>query len=123
MEQAFDLPGDTETLRQLVLALTQEIQQLKAQQDTLQEHIRLLLHQRFGANSETYRAEQSDLFTEAEATAEDGGDVDDTAEAGVESVSAETNRAVSGRFISSDTTGQTRPQSVTPRPAPHRHHS
>ncbi|MDD2660276.1 MAG: IS66 family transposase zinc-finger binding domain-containing protein [Methylococcales bacterium] len=76
MEQALTLPKDPEELRLLVLALTREVQLLKAHQDTLQETIRLLLHKRFGAQSEKYRAEQSDLFNEAEAYAEDGGDVE-----------------------------------------------
>jgi transposase len=71
MEQALNLPEDPEDLRRLVLALTREIQQLKAHQDTLQETIRLLLHKRFGAQSEKFRAEQSDLFNEAEAYTED----------------------------------------------------
>jgi hypothetical protein len=66
MEQALELPEDPETLRQIVLSQAREIRQLKAQQDQLQEQIRLLLHQRFGANSEKYRAEQADLFNEAE---------------------------------------------------------
>jgi transposase len=71
MEQALNLPEDPEDLRRLVLTLTRENRQLKAQQDTLQEYIRLLLHKRFGAQSEKYRAEQSDLFNEAEAYTED----------------------------------------------------
>jgi transposase len=74
MEQALNLPEDPEDLRRLVLTLTRENRQLKAQQDTLQEYIRLLLHKRFGAQSEAYRDGQTDLFNEAEATAEDGGD-------------------------------------------------
>jgi transposase len=74
MEQALDLPEDPEALRLLVLALTREVQQLKAHQSNLQETIRLLLHKRFGIKSEKYRAEQSDLFNEAEAYAEDGDD-------------------------------------------------
>jgi transposase len=74
MEQALNLPEDPEDLRRLVLALTQENRQLKAQQDTLQEYIRLLLHKRFGAQSEAYRGGQSDLFNEAESIADDDGD-------------------------------------------------
>ena len=85
MKQALELPEDIETLRQLVLTQAQEIRQLKAHQDTLQEQIRLLLHKRFGANSEKYRVEQSDLFNEAEAYAEDGVEAD----VGVEPVCAE----------------------------------
>jgi transposase len=42
----------------------------------LQEQINLLLHKRFGANSEKYRAEQADLFNEAEAYAEEGGEAE-----------------------------------------------
>lgn len=72
MDQALELPEDPETLRQLVLSQAREIRQLKAQYDHLQEQIRLLLHQRFGAHSEKYRAEQADLFNEAEVYAEDG---------------------------------------------------
>lgn len=82
MEQALELPEDTEALRQIVLSQARQIRQLKAQQDLLQEQIRLLLHQRFGAHSEKYRAEQADLFNEAEAYAEDG-------DSGVEPVSTE----------------------------------
>jgi transposase len=74
MEQALNLPEDPEELRRLVLALTQEVSQLKAHQNSLQEIIRLLLHKRFGAKSEKYRAGQSDLFNEAEAYAEDSDD-------------------------------------------------
>jgi transposase len=73
MEQALNLPDDPEELRRLVLALTQEVSQLKAHQNSLQETIRLLLHKRFGAKSEKYPAEQSDLFNEAEAYGEDEG--------------------------------------------------
>lgn len=85
MKQALELPEDIETLRQLVLTQAREIRQLKAHQDTLQEQIRLLLHKRFGANSEKYRVEQSDLFNEAEAYADDGVEAD----VGVEPVCAE----------------------------------
>jgi len=72
MDQALELPEDPETLRQLVLSQAREIRQLKAQYEHLQEQIHLLLHQRFGAHSEKYRAEQADLFNEAEVYAEDG---------------------------------------------------
>ena len=71
MEQALDLPEDPEELRRLVLALTREVSQLKAHQNSLQETIRLLLHKRFGAKSEKYPAGQSDLFNEAETYAGD----------------------------------------------------
>lgn len=74
MEQTLELPEDTEALRQIVLSQAREIRQLKAQYEHLQEQIRLLLHRRFGANSEKYRAEQADLFNEAEVYAEDGLD-------------------------------------------------
>ncbi len=74
MEQALDLSEDIEELRILVLILKQENCRLKAQQDSLQETIQLLLHKRFGAKSEKYPAGQSDLFNEAEAYAEDGDD-------------------------------------------------
>lgn len=82
MEQLLELPNEIDALRQLVVKLQHENQRLLTQQDRLQEQIRLLLHKRFGANSEKYRAEQSDLFNEAEAYAEasdDSGHSDDQA--------------------------------------------
>jgi len=72
MEQAFNLPDDIDTLRALVLKLQQENHHLRDKQTQLQEQIRLLLHKRFGAKTEKYPTEQSDLFNEAEAYAADG---------------------------------------------------
>jgi transposase len=74
MEQSLDLPEDIDALRVLVLKLQQENHHLRDKQTQLQEQIRLLLHKRFGAQSEKYPAGQSDLFNEAEAYAEDGDD-------------------------------------------------
>jgi transposase len=78
MEQALELPNNVESLQQMLRTLTRDHRQLQFKYDSLQEQIRLLLHKRFGANSEKYRAEQSDLFNEAEAYAEE---TDETAEA------------------------------------------
>ncbi|MEQ1740839.1 MAG: IS66 family transposase zinc-finger binding domain-containing protein [Methyloglobulus sp.] len=87
MEQALDLPNDLDALHALVLKLQQENRHLRDKQTHLQEQIRLLLHKRFGAKSEKYPAEQSDLFNEAEAYAEDSDDAESplaiTAEAGL----------------------------------------
>ena len=69
MEQALNLPNDLDALQALVLKLQQENRHL-------QEQVRLLLHKRFGAKSEKYPAEQSDLFNEAEAYAEDSDDAE-----------------------------------------------
>jgi len=74
MEQRVDLPDDIETLRDMVIQLQGEIHCLKSQKGYLQEQIRLLLHKRFGAQSEKYPVAQSDLFNEAEAYAEDGSE-------------------------------------------------
>ena len=78
MEQSLEPPDDIEVLQKLISDLARENQQLKAQNITLsgknsilQEQINLLLHKRFGANTEKYRAEQADLFNEAEAYAEE----------------------------------------------------
>jgi transposase len=51
--------------------LEQENSLLKAKYADLLEHVRLLKHQRFGASSEKYAADQQDLFNEAEAEATD----------------------------------------------------
>ena len=87
MEQALNLPNDLDALQALVLKLQQENRHLRDKQTHLQEQIRLLLHKRFGAKSEKYPAEQSDLFNEAEAYAEDSDDAESpfpiTAEAGL----------------------------------------
>jgi len=79
MEQALELPEDPQALKRLVLDLVRENRQLKVKQDTLEEQIRLLLHKRFGSNSEKYRAEQSDLFNEAEAYCDDSAELDEAA--------------------------------------------
>lgn len=78
METDLKLPDEMDALRRLAVDLATELRQLKADYRTvlgekavLQEQINLLLHKRFGANSEKYRAEQADLFNEAEAYAED----------------------------------------------------
>lgn len=72
MEQPLDLPDDIAALRELVVKLQSEVQYLQHQKSHLQEQIRLLIHKRFGANSEKYTAEQADLFNEAEAFVEEG---------------------------------------------------
>lgn len=79
MEQALELPEDPQALKRLVLDLVRENRQLKVKQDTLEEQIRLLLHKRFGSNSEKYRAEQSDLFNEAEAYSDGSAGLDEAA--------------------------------------------
>jgi len=70
-----------------------ELRQLKSEnavlwgeKAVLQEQLNLLLHKRFGANSENYRAEQADLFNEAEAYAEESGEakIEDADSAAVE---------------------------------------
>ena len=78
MEQGLELPNDVDSLQRMLRILTRDVQQLKVEVVTLsgknsilQEQINLLLHKRFGANTEKYRAEQSDLFNEAEAYAEE----------------------------------------------------
>lgn len=78
MEQVLELPDDIDNLPKWVGELLRENQQLKvdntalaSKNSILQEQINLLLHKRFGVNSEKYRAEQSDLFNEAEAYAEE----------------------------------------------------
>ncbi len=78
MEQELELPNDVGSLQRMLRILTRDVQQLKVEVVTLtgknsilQEQINLLLHKRFGANTEKYRAEQSDLFNEAEAYAEE----------------------------------------------------
>ena len=72
MEHALDLPDDINALRALVLNLQGKVALLENQKAHLQEHIRLLLHKRFGSQSEQYRADQADLFNEAEAYAIEG---------------------------------------------------
>lgn len=102
MKTVLELPDDPNSLLKLVGDLQRELKQLKTENVTLQhqntllqERIHLLLHKRFGANSEKYRAEQSDLFNEAEAYAEETGEAEVALEAGmVEVDSAETTEAV-----------------------------
>ena len=81
MKQALETPDNLDDLPKWVGDLLRENQRLKADVSSLtskntllQEQINLLLHKRFGANSEKYRAEQSDLFNEAEAYAEETGE-------------------------------------------------
>jgi transposase len=50
--------------------LEQEVLLLKSKYADLLEQVRLLKHQRFGASSEKYTADQQDLFNEAEAEAD-----------------------------------------------------
>ncbi len=83
MEQALDLPTDIDSLHALVRQLLSENQHLKTQKAHLHEQIRLLLHKRFGANSEKYLAHQADLFNEAEAYA-DEGNLSDADQAGAD---------------------------------------
>lgn len=65
-----ELPNSIEELQQLVRSLTHNVQQLETKVRYLEELNQLLLHKRFGANTEKYRPEQSDLFNEAEVYAE-----------------------------------------------------
>ncbi len=51
--------------------LEQENRLLKSKYADLLEQVRLLKHQRFGASSEKYAADQQDLFNEAETEADD----------------------------------------------------
>lgn len=71
MEQPLNLPHDIVALRALVAKLQGEVERLQHQKNHLQEQIRLLIHKRFGSNSEKYNANQADLFNEAEAYADE----------------------------------------------------
>jgi transposase len=78
MEQTLSQPNSAKTAQDVIANLARENEQLKAQiaallgkNSILKEQIHLLLHKRFGANSEKYRPEQADLFNEAEAYAEE----------------------------------------------------
>jgi transposase len=83
MKQALDLPDDIDALRDLVVKLQRENRLLRDKQTHLQEQIRLLLHKRFGANSEKYVPGQGDIFNEGEAYAlVDGNGVEVSFEAG-----------------------------------------
>lgn len=62
MEQALDIPDEINALQSLVLQLKQENHLLRDKQTYLQEQIRLLIHKRFGINSEKYITEQADIF-------------------------------------------------------------
>jgi transposase len=100
MEQRLDLPDDIESLRDMVIQLQGEIHRLKSQKDHLQEQVRLLLHKRFGAQSEKYPAAQSDLFNEAEVYAEDGSEpfaADDTVPLGAEATGSPAPSTKRGR--------------------------
>jgi len=93
METELELPNDIDALRRLAADFARELRQLKAQNAVLQEQIHLLLHKRFGANSEKYHAEQSDLFNEAEVYAEESGEAEASAidvESAVPEAQAET---------------------------------
>jgi transposase len=99
MNTELKLPDNPEALRDFARDLVKQLQCLKFENATLlgekvtlpheksllQEQINLLLHKRFSANSEKYRAEQADLFNEAEAYAEESGEV--------ESIEAESTEA------------------------------
>lgn len=65
-----DLPDDAAALKRLIGTLTADhaaqTRRLQGQIDALQEHIRLLLHKRFGPSSEKLPDEQLRLFNEAE---------------------------------------------------------
>lgn len=71
MNKPLELSENTDDLRNLVMNLSREIKQLESKVSYYEEYINLLLHKRFGANSEKYRAEQADLFNEAEVCAEE----------------------------------------------------
>lgn len=88
METELELPNDIDALRRVAADFARELRQFQLanaallnQNAVLQEQINLLLHKRFGANSEKYRAEQSDLFNEAESFAEEGGGEADVTDA------------------------------------------
>jgi transposase len=99
MNTELKLPDNPEALRDFARDLVKQLQCLKFENATLlgekvtlpheksllQEQINLLLHKRISANSEKYRAEQADLFNEAEAYAEESGEV--------ESIEAESTEA------------------------------
>lgn len=84
MNTELKLPDSPDALRDFTCDLLRHFHQLQSEKTTLlnekarlvseknllQEQINLLLHKRFSANSEKYRAEQSDLFNEVEAYAE-----------------------------------------------------
>ena len=83
MEQVLEIPDNIDALQKLVGELARENQLLKvdntvlsSKNTILQEQINLLLHKRFGANTEKYRAEQSDLFNEAEVYAEEASNTE-----------------------------------------------
>ena len=87
MEQTLEIPDNLDALPKWVGEVLRENKRLKDDNATLssknsilQEQINLLLHKRFGANSEKYRAEQSDLFNEAEAYAEESQETDSVIE-------------------------------------------
>lgn len=96
MEQVLDMPDDINALQALVLQLRRENHLLRDKQTYLQEQIRLLLHKRFGANSEKYIAEQADIFNEAEASVDEGnlGDADQAGADNQQSVAADVDHVV-----------------------------
>ena len=99
MKTELELPENPDALRDFARDLVKQFHQLTSENATLsgenaslqrekallQEQINLLLHKRFSANSEKYRAEQADLFNEAEAYAETLNET--IAEAGLDSES------------------------------------
>lgn len=96
MEQALNLPSDIDSLQSLVRQLLSENQHLKNQKAHLQEQIRLLIHKRFGVNSEKYIAEQADIFNEAEAFTDEDNllDADQAGKHNQQSGASEDNQAV-----------------------------
>lgn len=74
--QNIGLTGDIQKLQGNVHKLEGNVHKLENQIRQLEELNQLLLHKRFGANSEKYRSEQSDLFNEAEVYAPEQNDED-----------------------------------------------
>ncbi len=104
MNSELKLPENPDALRDFARDLVKQFQQLQSEKARLQEQINLLLHKRFSANSEKYRAEQADLFNEAEAYAE----TLDPTDADVAGIDAD-----SGTVAGVETT--TEPESAPPR--------
>jgi transposase len=83
--------------------LEQEVLLLKSKYADLLEQVRLLKHQRFGASSEKYTADQQDLFNEAEAEA----DIHDTEQESDTWLAGQVD-AIIGSTASSPSTGAKR---------------
>jgi transposase len=86
MNEWLEIPENIDEMRKLLVDLAKQNRKLESKNTQLeiqinqyQEQIALLLHKRFGANSEKYSAEQSDLFNEAETYAEELARADDAA--------------------------------------------